>query len=88
MSTKRSKSSARPRRLKTPIEPIHLEELLAGAGMNGFLGVLDTPVLAPHLFSATPSPSDAKVESVVLKMEALMDLIEVARTKGGVVKRC
>ena len=26
-----------------------MEELLAGAGMSGFLGVLDTPVLTPHL---------------------------------------
>ena len=43
MSTKVSETSRRPRRPKIPIEPIHLEELLAGAGMSGFLGVLDPP---------------------------------------------
>jgi hypothetical protein len=74
-----------------------LEELLAGAGMSGFLGILDTPVLTPHLqerirgvhaLPATqPSVSDAKVESVVLKMEALMDLIEVAKKKTVAGKR-
>ena len=74
-----------------------MEELLAGAGMNGFLGILDTPVLTPHLQAMTrdlhalpviqPAASNAKVESVVLKMEALMDLIEVARKKGIGVKR-
>src|SRR5713226_6395787 len=49
MSTKLLEARKRPRRLRTPIEPIHVEELLAGAGMSGFLGVLDTPVLTPHL---------------------------------------
>ena len=44
-----SESRKRPRRSKTPIEPIHVEELLAGAGMNGFLGILDTPAPTPHL---------------------------------------
>jgi hypothetical protein len=39
----------RPRRLKKPIEPIHVEELLAGAGMSGFLGILDTRVFTTHL---------------------------------------
>src|SRR6202049_1913363 len=49
MSIKVSQTSKRPRRLKIPIEPIHLEELLAGAGMSGFLGVLDPPVLTTQL---------------------------------------
>jgi hypothetical protein len=84
MSTKQSKSSARPRRLKTPIEPIHLEELLAGAGMSGFLGILDTPVLTPHLQERIRG---VHVDSVVLKMEALMDLIEVAKKKTVAGKR-
>src|SRR5260370_7284802 len=42
-------STKRPRRLRIPIEPIHVNELLAGAGMSGFLGILDTPVLTTHL---------------------------------------
>ena len=49
MSTKLLKARKRSRRLRTPIKPIHVEELLAGAGMSGFLGILDTPVLTPHL---------------------------------------
>ena len=79
------------------------EELLAGAGMNGFLGVLDPPVLTTPLeklvgevdpLSANPqcdsgaaqvdkvgwddacSEMSARVASVVLKVEALMELIE------------
>ena len=65
--------------------------------MSGFLGILDTPVLTPHLQerlgeahpepSIAASPADAKVESVVLKMEALMDLIEFVKMKNVGVKR-
>ena len=36
-------------RPKGKIEPIHIQELLQGAGMRGFLSVLDPPVPAPHL---------------------------------------
>lgn len=39
----------RSRRSKRGIEPIHIRELLSGAGMRGFLSVLDPPVPAPHL---------------------------------------
>ena len=38
-----------PSRPKASIEPIHIDELLKGAGMRGFLSVLDPPVAAPHL---------------------------------------
>ena len=71
-----SGSPKRPRRRKTPIEPIHVEELLAGAGMSGLLGVLDAPVLTTHL-EKRPGPSQisARVASVVLKVEALTELI-------------
>ena len=34
---------------RAEIEPIHIGELLAGAGMTGFLSVLDPPVRALHL---------------------------------------
>ncbi len=34
---------------KPGIAPIHVAELLNGAGMTGFLSVLDPPVRAPHL---------------------------------------
>lgn len=34
---------------RSGIAPIHLAELLNGAGMTGFLSVLDPPVRAPHL---------------------------------------
>jgi hypothetical protein len=112
MSSKVSETSKRPRRLRRPIEPIHVEELLAGAGMSGFLGVLDPPVLPAHLeklvgeadpLSTNPSrdpgtpkvdgdtvgcdaglspacyaSSDmsARVASVVLKVEALTELLK------------
>jgi hypothetical protein len=36
-----------PRRAE--VEPIHVDELLGAAGMNGFLGVLDPPEAVPHL---------------------------------------
>jgi len=39
----------RSRPSKRSIEPIHIRELLNGAGMRGFLSVLDPPVPAPHL---------------------------------------
>jgi len=34
------------------LEPIHLDELLGGAGMSGFLAVLEPPPVAPHLSDA------------------------------------
>src|SRR2546428_12270123 len=49
MSKKRVNSPRLPRRRKAKIEPIHVEELLGGAGMSGFLGVLDAPAPTPHL---------------------------------------
>ena len=42
----RSRTRSRPR---AEIEPIHIPELLNGAGMTGFLSVLNPPVRAPHL---------------------------------------
>jgi hypothetical protein len=108
MSIKVSQTSKRPRRLKIPIEPIHLEELLAGAGMSGFLGVLGPPVLTTPLeklvgevdpLSTNPqcdsgaaqvdkvgwddasSEMSARVASVVLKVEALTELLK-ATTKN------
>jgi len=36
-------------RPKPDIQPIHVSELLGGAGMTGFLSVLRPPVSAPHL---------------------------------------
>jgi hypothetical protein len=36
-----------PRRAE--LEPIHVDELLGAAGMNGCLGVLDPPEPVPHL---------------------------------------
>jgi hypothetical protein len=49
MSIKVPESSKQPRRLRKPIEPIHVEELLAGAGMSGFLGILAPHVPSTHL---------------------------------------
>jgi hypothetical protein len=49
MSIKVPDTSKPSRRLRKPIEPIHVEELLAGAGMSGFLGVLAPRVPPTHL---------------------------------------
>jgi hypothetical protein len=109
MSSKVSETSKRPRRLRRPIEPIHVEELLAGAGMSGFLGILDPPASTTHLeklvgevdtISTNPrrdseapqaggnaleldarvayasSEMSARVASVVLKVEALTELLK------------
>ena len=44
--------------------------------MSGFLGILDTPVLTTHLEKRrTPSEISTRVASVVLKVEALAELI-------------
>ena len=66
-SIKLSETPKRPRRRKIPIEPIHVEELLAGAGMSGFLAVLDAPVLAAHLEERAPSEISARVASQARK---------------------
>lgn len=91
MSPKGSDKSKRSRRPKKPIEPIHVEELLAGAGMSGFLGVLDPP--APSGFDRrvtvleqprlTSLDMKARVASVVLKMEALGELINAVKNRHG-----
>jgi len=77
------------------MELLDVDELLAAAGMSGFLAVLDTPVLIPHLQALihdageppasnnmrTRSALDLRAASVVLKVEALTALIEsTART--------
>ena len=53
-------------RLKADIAPIHVHELLSGAGMRGFLSVLGAPAPVPHLRQlgedgggALPEPSSA-----------------------------
>jgi len=96
-STKVSQTSKRPRRRKKPIEPIHVEELLGGAGMSGFLGVLDRPAPAAHLqilvrepdgrrttraLSATLEMSE-RVASVVSKVQALTELIKAKAKSQG-----
>ena len=73
-----------------------MEELLAGAGMSGFLGILDPPVLTTQLeklvgggdsgdldaavnkvgWDAASPEMPARVASVVLKVEALTELLK------------
>jgi hypothetical protein len=43
--------------------------------MSGFLGVLNTPVPATHLEKCHAASMSTRVASVVLKMEALTELI-------------
>lgn len=44
-------------RLNADIEPIHVSELLNGAGMTGFLSVLAPPSSAPHLKELAEEPA-------------------------------
>ena len=40
------KKKSRP---KVELEPISMDEILAGAGMSGFVSILDPPEDVPHL---------------------------------------
>jgi putative heme degradation protein len=55
--------------------------------MSGFLGVLDAPVVSTHL-EKRPDPSQisARVASVVLKVEALAEIMATTRNDGDVTK--
>ena len=50
-------------RPRAGIEPIHIRELLNGAGMTGFLSVLNPPVPAPHLRELGRAPHPAEPPS-------------------------
>jgi DUF2934 family protein len=89
-------------RPKAGIEPIRVSELLTGAGMTGFLSVLDPPAAVPHLREfALPAPAfsspelaqwfSARAEALLRQLggqqEALAAIAEVARrTNGGAEK--
>ena len=70
-----------------------MDELLTGAGMSGFLGVLNPPAPAAHLEKlarevparqARPATIEmsARVASVVSKVQALTELLK-AKAKGA-----
>jgi hypothetical protein len=75
-----------------------MEELLAGAGMSGFLGVLDPPAPAPHLEAlagqATYVPADHRQLSLWLssRLERLSahvgrqheTLLEISKVTGRI----
>ena len=81
--------SRRPLRLKAGIAPIHVRELLNGAGMTGFLSVLDPPVFAPHLQEPERAESDsllrvsARANTLLVQLrrqdEVLSAIIKIAR---------
>ena len=51
--------------------------------MSGFLGILDTPVPTTRLEKRfAPSKMSARVSSVVLKVEALAELIETSARRS------
>ena len=54
-----SRKRSRP---KAGIQPIHVHELLSGAGMTGFLSVLQPRVAAPHLRQLTESAESGSEE--------------------------
>ncbi len=49
MSDRKRNTTRKSSRLRVAIEPVRVEELVAAAGMSGFLGVLDPPASVPHL---------------------------------------
>jgi len=84
------KPSRRRSRPKANIEPIHVHELLNGAGMTGFLSVLAPPVHAPHLrqlgvasdgepFAWAYSRLDAILAQARRQDEVLSAITEIAR---------
>jgi hypothetical protein len=68
-----------PRLRNSPIKPIHIEELLSGAGMSGFVAIVG----APPAGQPTSTRMSVRVASVVRKMEALTGLIEAADRNVG-----
>src|SRR5215475_15632628 len=45
----RDTSPKKKSRHKVALEPISMDEILAGAGMSGFVSILDPPEEVPHL---------------------------------------
>jgi hypothetical protein len=94
--------TAKRSRPKADIEPIRVSELLNGAGMRGFLSVLEPPVAVPHLrefaidVPAFASPqlvqwlstrSEALLRQLGGQQEALTAIAEVARRTNGGAER-
>lgn len=78
MSNKTTESPKR-RRPKTPIEPIHVEELVGGAGMSGFLGVLGPPVRAAHLQQLAGGSSAISPKALLAPCDSNITGIELGR---------
>ena len=89
-------------RPKAEIEPIRVGELLKGAGMRGFLSVLEPPVAVPHLRQLGARPpmfaSPELVEWVSARAQALLErlggqadslaaIAEMARRTNGSAER-
>jgi hypothetical protein len=89
-------------RPRADIEPIRVSELLTGAGMTGFLSVLDPPAAVPHLkelalpVRAYSSPelaqwfsarSEALLRQLGGQQETLAAIAKVARRTNGGAER-
>jgi hypothetical protein len=89
-------------RPRAEIEPIRVSELLTGAGMRGFLSVLEPPAAVPHLrefalqktgFSSPELAQWLSVRSEALlrqlggQQESLAAIAEVARRTNGGAER-
>jgi len=87
---------------KADIEPIRVSELLTGAGMRGFLSVLEAPVAVPHLRElavearARSNPelsqwflarSEALLRQLGGQQESLAAIAEIARRTNGSAAR-
>jgi hypothetical protein len=96
------RSTAKRSRPKPEIQPIRVGELLTGAGMRGFLSVLEPPVAVPHLrefalpSSVYSSPElmqwlSARAEALLRRLggqqDALAAIADVARRTNGAAER-
>src|ERR1043166_4063186 len=55
------KKKSRP---KAVLEPISMEEILAGPGMSGFVSILDPPEAVPHLQALVDDIKDIPLPAV------------------------
>src|SRR5262245_16012118 len=66
-------------RHKLELEPISMDEILAGPGMSGFVGILDPPEKVPHLQALVDDIKDiplATLSGAALKARAIPETLQ------------
>jgi hypothetical protein len=64
MSSRDTTPKKKKSRHKAPLEPISMDEILAGPGMSGFVSILDPPEEVPHLQALVDDIKDIPLLSV------------------------